>query len=672
VNIECTVWDAESDLNEEQFSAVLALHRENRATLGPMPDAAFRERAKHKGLLLGVQDGEIVAYLLYDTPRHHHIKLVHVCVRENARGNGVAKAMVDMAIKLHPRRSLITAACRTDYGADSFWRSLGMHATSERAGRALNGSTLTNWTKRINIEDGLDLLESASLESGLPIAVLDTNIIGDLFAPSETRRDNREETLELNSDWLQPLVNFTVSGEVDNEINQNPDTHARKHIRAATQHLTRLSTLRPGDRSLEDALIAATDPKLLKKDISLLQDVLQVADAVHAGADYFVTNDSNLILAAKGWDLDSPGIKIVRPHQLITELTPESFISDFRSNLIDGLDLEWKIVTDEEPGLESFFRVYHIETKPAEFNRRLRELLAKTRTTTVEKLVDGDGRLWALAAVEHDADTLRLPLLRAIRGERGGTIAFQLLRHFRRVAWDRGASQLEVTDLAVSPTIDGALRGDGFTEGAPRTAILGPATATADTLGLSTHAEIALAERHQWPLVFQNAGLPTYLVPIQPKWATDLLGLDDGLFPLRRRGLGLSRELVYFSGSRVVPKPLPARVLWYESGDKTIKVSRIVARSIIVDAARVRAEVATKRFARLGVLRQSEIQRAADGEGTVHVLRFQDTERLERTVSRHDAVFKKYVKGQVQSMRAVAPEFFDEVLALQSEKTRAA
>lgn len=672
MSVSIAAWDPVSVTGDDHFAAVLALHKANRTTLGPMPDAAFRDRAKHRGLLLGLQDAELVGYMLYDIPRHNIIKIVHLCVDADARGSGLARALVDESIRLHPGRSIITAACRTDYGIDGFWRSLGMHAASERPGRALNGSTLTNWVKRINVDSGLDLLEIASLESGLPLAVLDTNIVGDLFSQLGTRRDHREETSELQADWLQPLVTFAVSGEVDNEITQIQDAAERKHLRAATTHLTRLSTRRPGDRSLEDALLAATDPILLARDPSLRSDVLHLADAIHAGADYFVTNDGNVHTASAGWPLAEHNIRVVRPHQLIGALTPESFMSDFRSRLIDDSDLEWTVVTAVEPSLESSFRVYDVESKPADFDRRLRELLARPKAITVEHLIDGDGRAWALAAVEAADGVLRLPLLRAIRGERGGTVAFQLVRHFRRVAWDHGATRIEVTDSAISPTIDAALQADGFSDDLPRSANLGPRSSSSEALGLSTAADVVLAERTRWPLVVTGAGLPTYLIPIQPKWASRLLGLDDGLFSMRRRGLGLSRELVYFSGSKMTPRDLPARVLWYASGDKTVKISQIIARSLMVDAMRLPLGDAVERFAKLGVLRKSDIEASTDKDGNVSVIRFQDTERLGHSVSRHDELFKKYVKGQVQSMRSVDPQFFDEVLGLQSKEVEVA
>lgn len=672
MNGDIVVWDPEDPAADVLLDGVLALHKANRSTLGPMPDDGFRDRARHGGLLIASTSGRVVAYALYDIPRHNLIKLVHLCVSRDVRGAGWARALVDAAIRRHPGRSFVTAACRTDYGMDGFWRALGMHATSEKPGRALNGSILTNWVKRVNLDSGLDLLETAALGSGVPVAILDTNVIGDLFCPPDVRRDQREESSALHADWLQPLVAFAVSGEVDNELSRIAEPAERRHLRAETSHLTRVSTRRPTDRHLEDALLAAIAPDLLAKDTSLRSDVLHVADAVHAGADYFVTNDGNVHLAAATWGPLLRGMRVLRPHELVGALTPQSFLSDFRSRLIDDSDLEWAPVTAIHQALEASFRVYTSEPRPADFDRTLRELLARPQDTTVQELTDGDGRLWALAAVTSEDDALRLPLLRAIRGERGGTVAFQLVRHFRRMAWERGLSRVEVTDRALSPTLDAALTADGFTPSTPRTATLGPATASRAELALPTAVDVSLVERTRWPLVVTGASLPTYLIPIQPKWASRLLGMDDGLFSVRRRGLGLSRELVYFSGSKIRPRELPARVLWYSSSDKGTSVSRIVARSVMIAATRLPVHDAVTRFASLGVLRRSDIEAAAGEDGTVNVIRFQDTELLPVSISRSDDIFRTYVKGEVQSMRSVDPDFFDEVLRRQSEGPRPA
>jgi len=399
---------------------------------------------------------------------------------------------------------------------------------------------------------------------------------------------------------------------------------------------------------------------------------LHVVDAIHAGADFFVTNDTNVILASQDWNLSEHEIRVVRPHQLIAALSPESYVTDFQSSLINDGDLEWQSVEDIEKELEPAFRVYDVETRPSVFFQRLRELLAKRKTVTVRKLLDGQGSLWALAAWELDGTTMRLPMIRTTRGERGSTVAFQLLRYIRRVAWEHGATSVEVTDRAISPTLNAALTADRFNGAIPRAATLGPATATAEELMLTSAAATASAERAFWPLVVRNAGMATYVIPIQPRWATNLLGLNDGLISLRRRGLGLTRELVYFSGSRTVPQDLPARILWYATSDDATHrtIQRIVARSLLVDSIRLPAEDALARFGKIGVLRRSEILAAADKAGKVNVIRFEDTELLDRTVSRHDEVFKRYVKGNLQSMRQVDPQMFDEVIALQPNGRR--
>ena len=672
MNGDVVSWGPEHPSADHLLAGVLALHKANRAKLGPMPDDGFRDRARHDGLLIASQAMRVVAYVLYDIPRHNLIKLVHVCVDSDVRGAGWARTLVEAAVERHPGRSFVTAACRIDYQMDGFWRALGMHATSEKPGRALNGSILTNWVKRINLDSGLDLLETAALSSGLPVAILDTNVVGDLFCPPDVRRDQREESSALHADWLQPLVNFAVSGEVDNELSRITAPAERRHLRAATAHLTRVSTRRPTDRRLEDALLAATGPDLLSKDASLRSDVLHVADAVHAGADYFVTNDGNVHVASAAWGPLLRGLRVMRPHELVGALTPQSFISDFRSRLIDDGDLEWSPVPSVDAALEPSFRVFTTEHRPADFDRTLRELLARPNEIAIQALTDGDARLWALAAVAIEGNALRLPLLRAIRGERGATVGFQLVRHFRRMAWERGLSRVVVTDRAISPTIDAALDADGFTVSSPRTATLGPARASRAELGLAAAAEVSLAERTRWPLVVTDASLPTYLIPIQPKWASRLLGVDDGLFSVRRRGLGLSRELVYFSGSKMRPRELPARVLWYSSSDKGTRVSRIVARSVMIDATRMPVQDAVTRFASLGVLRRSDIEAAAGKDGMVNVIRFQDTERLPVSISRSDHIFRTYVKGEVQSMRSVDPEFFDEVLHRQPAGPRSA
>jgi hypothetical protein len=47
VDVSVVAWDPDSASADIQLNAVLTIHKANRARLGPMPDMAFRDRAKH-------------------------------------------------------------------------------------------------------------------------------------------------------------------------------------------------------------------------------------------------------------------------------------------------------------------------------------------------------------------------------------------------------------------------------------------------------------------------------------------------------------------------------------------------------------------------------------------------------------------------------------------------
>jgi hypothetical protein len=51
-------------------------------------------------------------------------------------------------------------------------------------------------------------------------------------------------------------------------------------------------------------------------------------------------------------------------------------------------------------------------------------------------------------------------------------------------------------------------------------------------------------ERTWWPAKLVDSRLPTYLIPIQQRFAAELLGVPEGLLP-RHDTLGLAREHVY-------------------------------------------------------------------------------------------------------------------------------
>jgi hypothetical protein len=70
-----------------ELTAVISLHKRDRATLGILPCAGFEQRAA-SGTLLGCRDGDqLVGYALYDLPSDF-VALRQLCVARTHRGRG--------------------------------------------------------------------------------------------------------------------------------------------------------------------------------------------------------------------------------------------------------------------------------------------------------------------------------------------------------------------------------------------------------------------------------------------------------------------------------------------------------------------------------------------------------------------------------------------------------
>jgi len=648
---------------------VFALAKKHSNTLGFLPNAAFTDRARRGGLLLAWLDGVVVGYCLFDIHRAGHIKLVHVCVDEAARGSGLGKDLIDEAVKLNPHSNGVLADCRRDYQMDRFWRSVGMDPKGERPGRARGGSTLVRWWRPLG---ALDLFEEAALSSGLPLVCIDSNIVSDLYGLPETVRPDRDASLGLVADWLDAAVVFAVSPQVDHEMNRIEDPKERTAQRSGAGNLVRLRTTRPNDRTVEDELIDLIGDKQIRRDKSLRDDVEHIADAIRAGADYFVTNDINFIRCTSTWLFERYDIEALRPHQLITQLQAKLSQPVFQSSLIESVDLTWVPASNVlERDLEASF----IESpQPAkEFRRLLHALLADPAHTTVRALIDEREKLWALYATRVVGADIDVPLLRVVRGSRSTTVALQLARYLRRLTVKCGASRITVSDTPLAPSVVDALRIDGFdVQGSSPVASVLATVATessveADQPGtkLDTPESIVQTEIRHWPLMIVTDRLPCYLVPIQPRWAERLFGFpNDALFHVRKTELGLSREHVYFNGGNQL-RVTPARLLWYVTVDKSNALRQLAARSRLIESVLLSPDEAHRRFGHLGVLSLREISQSARKDGLVNVIRFADTELLEPPYARSELrpLFDLHdVKGTIQSTREVSPAMFNDVI----------
>lgn len=651
----------------EWWRAILGLAKRHSGTLGFLPDSAFADRVRKGTLVAAVLGDRVVGYCLYDLPRAGHIKLVHVCVSNEARGHGAGKAMIDAAIRRNPRAIGVLAYCRDDYdNIDRFWAASGLAPRGERPGRSLSGSTLTLWWRQLG---DLDLIEEATLSSGFPLVVYDTNVVSDLFASEGVYRADREATNGLLAGWLQAAIIPAVSPHVDVELNRIADRDERRAQRERSSGLLRLRSELADDGGALETLIDLVGRERVNADSSLRDDLRHVADAKAAGAAFFVTNDSNLLDAAQALHSHTD-LRIVRPHRLVTEMLDQLGRPTFKSRLIESVELTWEPASSHDlDDLVDAFLSHERNERATDLRRALRTAIS-TAPTTTRVLVTPEAKLWALIAQQQTDDAVEVKLLRTGRGEAVGTVAWQLARHLRVIARDSGLTAVEVVDDNVTTAVAQALSTDGYVGSPPCATLIDGAmtgeqlAATRPDIRLETPLDVRAAERRFWPLTLLERRIPTYITPIQPRYAEQLFGIDRGyLWHDRKRALGLSREHVYYSGSARALPPANARILWYVTSDPTGTFRQVMARSRSLGCTRMSPEEAHAINAEVGVFKKRDVDGAADRSGLVTVVRFEDTELLTPVGGdRLDELLRAHgVKHPILSFREVDPGLFDAI-----------
>lgn len=180
-------------------------------------------------------------------------------------------------------------------------------------------------------------------------------------------------------------------------------------------------------------------------------------------------------------------------------------------------------------------------------------------------------------------------------------------------------------------------------------------------------------ERIHYPLAVTGTATPTAVIPIRPRYAETLLGYaGDTLLQLRRTTLGILRQHVYFHTPAGPPLAAPTRLLWYVTADTLARTRRIVAVSRLIGSEVLSAGEAHAIYRELGVLSLSDIRAMANEAGEVHVIRFEDTEFLDRELGRTDirALNSTHaIQGNFQTIRRVPSGYFDDVMTMQRTGT---
>ncbi len=657
------------------LAKVKSLGARNNRTLGFLPEGAFDEYALKRTILTASSDsGEFLGYLLYRLVTHmaglRHVVIVHVCVAEEHRQTGVAKALLAKLRDLHAGDcDKIRVKCRRDFDANRMWPNLGFVCVAEITGRA--GKPLNVWEYHFR-----ELPLIALMEGGIPQrrvrAAIDANVfyrLSDDAHPSDTADSVRltQEARAITSDWLADELDLFITDELYNEIERQEDSAKRRRRRCLARSFRRVPCssleIQDIDEKLRELFCGASSN-------SKRSDRRHLAGAIAGNVDFFVTQDRGL-RGKRDAVLSRFSVRIITPGEMVAhvdELIREA--EYWPSRLAGSRALQRRrLAADQLKPVCDRLRLIETGEKGRALEAQLRRYMASPDRYQVELCCAGQRAPMALAAFDRAVkNELSVPVLRAGPSTLAGTVLRYLLSQMVLCA----AQEQRIIARVVDPSTEvcrAALADCGFVRlghdwvkcnpaysdtsarlmqilramqaelpSATRLfcelrAALGQASAEQD------RAQFAKLERWLWPAKILDASLPTYVVPIHPRWALHLF--DEQLAAQDLWGasetLSLLQENVYYRSAKGCGELVaPARILWYVTGDERRSGSMCIrACSLLDQVITGRAKDVYRQFARLGVYEWKDVLATAGGraEGEVMVLEFSSTQRLPIAVS---------------------------------------
>jgi ribosomal protein S18 acetylase RimI-like enzyme/predicted transcriptional regulator len=623
---------------------VVTLGDLHRRWLGLLTHTAFTEYASRNKILIAVSNDSdrLLGYALFDLPRQR-VRLAHLCVANDARHQGIARALITELSRLHADRQGIVLRCRRDWPANSYWPSLGFTVLSNRPGRSNKRHLLTTWWRDHEIPD---LFSAASADNPRLVVAMDTNVFRDLHEPD--RGSDADQSQALLAEWVEDEVELVLTARSKIELNDHPDPKVREQLLATANSLYRTIVGRPQPGQpdaadlLERQVITAIGRERINRDPSLRIDARILAEADAGEADAFVSRDANAVAILAEAAAPLTDLWVSTPTDLVVHLDELRDAANYSpARLLNSgysvAEAEPRTESDLVPLLSNF-----AGEKLTEFRSLVRASAQHIGQSGSRLVLRAPDRAVVAAAFSHTAgDALTLSLLRVADTKLAKTIAVQLLHVIRKRACEVDARRIVVTDPRPSEVVVTAMLEMGYqniTTGYEAHLLQGrltwsevaaelPALAEnrPESSDLSSN-EAADLERILWPLKVTDAPLPNFLISIRPEPAAALLNREQVLWD--NAELGLSRQHVYYRSPGRSGLEAPGRVLWYISG----KVGAAVACSRLEQIVVAHPGTLYRKFRRLGVLDRTVIRKVARDERAMALL-FADTEFFDTPVS---------------------------------------
>ena len=662
-------------LTTADFEAVEYLRAKNTNTLGFLPKNAILEFLE-AGRYLGVRDkGDLIAYLLFALAIHH-IRVIHLCIEEEARERGYARDLINHLKELARQQDvgLIKLNCRRDYDAHRMWNKLGFVAVDEKPAKT-PGEVLTVWNLAIEGCGEPDLFDIVASDDMVNV-VIDAQIFFHFQEP-----DSRETRVSkmLQADFVLGSLRLFITDEMFAEIDRSEDSSRREASRNAAHQFDRLHH-REDEMSLAISKLNAILPNSTKSQKS---DIRQLAMTSASDVNIFVTRDKRLLNATDDIK-EAVDVSVLDPTTLIVQLDELARPGSYVPSRVSGTDMSWRRLGHEElhdPSLFSSFQ--ESDEKRHRVEGPLRESLSDPKKWVTEGLWFRD-ELVAIRAmsIQTELDQITVNLCRASRSKEQDLFEQFVTSSILHEAVRSGCGEVYLLPNSVAPRLDKVLRhfgfsktNNGFTRLCLQKAVSLPELRRRKEISdCQSSMPVGGIEKACSPVVLEDRDGNYFMVPIKPGYAQTLFDIQragEDLFGGDRRVL-LRWENVYFrrQSHHHMLKP-PARILWYVSGS----VGAVVAVSHLDGVEIGSPKDMFRKHRRLGALRWHEIYEMCEGEEVrkIMVLRFSHTYLFNDAAYYADLQSLYQKRGKrlvVQSPSRVPKELFLDIFQMGFAKRR--
>lgn len=635
-------------------SAILALHKTRKATLGHLPHAPFDQAIEYGWILVATRKAALIGYLLYRVRKTtDDVAVVHLAVAVEEEGRGVGRELLARMLEEISELRRVVLSCRQDYPAHDFWMKSGFEAIGETPGRSRTGTRLTKFERRLRHEPTLfDQL----YEESVPFAV-DLNILLDLVIDREP--ETRAIFDQLDQFNVHPMRTLALSNELLDYKDQSVRTQARSltsiwDAPESEEHSDRLAEL---VRDIPHADVA---------------DLRHLVSAEANGLSVLVSRDRDFAeaVAASG---AATTVEVLHPAVFVDRLF-RSGASGYMPSAVRGLAFEAASAFTPTLLADVFVASSHGERK-ADLRSAITAAFASDSVQV--NCLTRDGEPVCLYKLTETARTVEVGLFRTVHGAHRATIIRQALAHLRvQAASESLVRILTVSEPALLQRDARSFASEGFVEtddgwvGTVTSgvhthesleALLPPEGITEPSYWRSVRRAIAdslanpeaaaLVEGLMDPVVLVDGALEAVLVPIQAGWSDRLIGVtaDQLDLEIASERIHQLREHVYFRSPKGLGLTAPLRVFWYRTAEGR---SRVFATSVI-DQVSVRSMPEIwGRFGGYGVLQKAEVAGRSDEAGQVMALRFVRTRRLRRSIELSEL---QTVAAQIGAVRPAVP-----------------